>query len=117
MVVADGAEVVIAQPKGYDLLETFSKGAKIEYSQTEAMKGADFVYVKNWSLYQDYGAMPEVKESWLLTPEKMKLTNNAGVMHCLPVRRNVELPDEIIDGPNSLIQRQAVTGLWQHKLF
>ena len=105
--VASGAEVVIAQPEGYELDTNFSKGTKIEYDQDTALRGADYVYVKNWSSFKDYGAMPEVKGSWLLTKEKLKLTNNAKVMHCLPVRRNVELSDEIIDGPNSLIQKEA----------
>jgi N-succinyl-L-ornithine transcarbamylase len=105
--VASGAEVVIAQPEGYELSEDFSRGAKVVYDQNEALKGADFIYVKNWSSYKDYGAMLEVKGDWLLTEEKLQATNNAKVMHCLPVRRNVELIDAIIDGPNSLIQKQA----------
>ncbi len=105
--IASGAEVVITQPKGYELEERFSKGATIEYNQDEALKGADYVYVKNWSSFTDYGAMPEVKGDWLLTNGKLALTNNAKVMHCLPVRRNVELSNEIIDGPNSIIQQQA----------
>jgi N-succinyl-L-ornithine transcarbamylase len=105
--VALGAEVVIAQPQGYELSEEFSKGATIVYDQDEALKDADYVYVKNWSSYKDYGAMPEVKGDWLLTEEKMALTNNGKIMHCLPVRRNVELIDALIDGPNSLIQQQA----------
>jgi N-succinyl-L-ornithine transcarbamylase len=105
--VASGAEVVIAQPEGYELDSNFSKGASITNSQDEALKGADYVYVKNWSSYNDYGAMPDVKNNWLLNNKKLSLTNDAKVMHCLPVRRNVELSDEIIDGPNSLIQQQA----------
>lgn len=105
--VASGAEVVIAQPRGYELSEEFSRGAKIVYDQDEALQGADFVYVKNWSSYHDYGAMPEVTGDWLLTNEKMKQTSEAKVMHCLPVRRNVELTDEILDGPYGIIQQQA----------
>lgn len=105
--IASGAEVVVTQPEGYELEESFTKGAKVVYNQNEALKGADYVYVKNWSAYKEYGAMPEVKGDWLFTPEKLALTNNAKVMHCLPVRRNVELPDAIIDGPNSIIQLQA----------
>jgi N-succinyl-L-ornithine transcarbamylase len=105
--VASGAELVIAQPEGYELDTNFSKGAKIEYDQEVALRGADYVYVKNWSSFKDYGAMPEVKGLWQLTDEKLKLTNDAKVMHCLPVRRNVELSDWIIDGPNSLIQQEA----------
>ncbi|HLP52884.1 MAG TPA: N-acetylornithine carbamoyltransferase [Chitinophagales bacterium] len=105
--IASGAEVVIAQPEGYELDENFTKGAHIEYNQDAALKGADYVYVKNWSSFKDYGAMHAVKEDWLLTPEKMLLTNGAKIMHCLPVRRNVELIDALIDGPDSLIQQQA----------
>jgi len=105
--IASGAEVVIAQPAGYELAERFTKGATVTTNQDEALQGADYVYVKNWSSFADYGAMPAVSEQWLLTQDKYALTNNAGIMHCLPVRRNVELPDEMIDGPNSLIQRQA----------
>ena len=105
--VAWGADVIIAQPQGYELAEQFTQGASIEYDQKKALEGADYVYVKNWSSFKDYGAMPEVKEDWLLTPEKLALTADAKVMHCLPVRRNVELPDAIIDGPASIIQQQA----------
>jgi N-succinyl-L-ornithine transcarbamylase len=105
--IASGAEVVIAQPAGYELAERFTKGATVTTNQDEALQGADYVYVKNWSSFADYGAMPPVSGQWLLTQDKYALTNNAGIMHCLPVRRNVELPDEMIDGPNSLIQRQA----------
>ena len=105
--IAFGAAVTIVQPKGYELAEEFTKGAQIDYNQNEALKDADYVYVKNWSSYHNYGAMPAVKDDWLLTADKLALTNNAKVMHCLPVRRNVELPDEIIDGPNSIIQQQV----------
>ncbi|MBS1594058.1 MAG: acetylornithine carbamoyltransferase [Bacteroidetes bacterium] len=105
--VASGAEVVIAQPRGYELAPEFSRGAEVSYDQDAALAGADYVYVKNWSSYEDYGAMPSVEGDWLLTPQKMQATNNAKIMHCLPVRRNVELIDELIDGPDSLIQVQA----------
>lgn len=105
--IASGAEVIITHPEGYELEESFSRGAAIEYNQDAALKDADYVYVKNWSSFTDYGAMPEVKGDWLFTSEKLALTNNAKVMHCLPVRRNVELLDAIIDGPNSIIQQQA----------
>lgn len=105
--LASGAEVVITHPEGYELDKQFSKGAIIEYNQDKALAGADYVYVKNWSSFTNYGAMPKVEYNWLLTQEKMQLTNGAKVMHCLPVRRNVELSDEVIDGPNSIIQQQA----------
>ena len=77
------------------------------FIKDKALAGADYVYVKNWSSFEDYGAMPDVEGDWLLTHEKMALTNNGQIMHCLPVRRNVELTDELLDGPNSLVQRQA----------
>ena len=105
--IASGAEVVITHPEGYELHTPFTNGARIEYNQNEALKGADYVYVKNWSAFTNYGQLPPVTGNWLLTPEKMALTNKAGIMHCLPVRRNVELIDELIDGPESLIMQQA----------
>ena len=106
------AEFIITHPKGYELSEEFTKGATIEYNQDEALKNADFVYVKNWSSFNEYGSMPTVNESWMLTNNKLKLTNSAKVMHCLPVRRNVELSDEILDGPNSLVTKQAGNRVW-----
>lgn len=105
--IASGAEVVITHPEGYDLNTDFTNGAVIEYHQQNALKDADYVYVKNWSAYENYGTMPPVSENWLLDKNKLAITNQAKIMHCLPVRRNVELPDEIIDGPNSIIQLQA----------
>jgi len=68
--------------------------------------------VKNWSTYTDYGKVYENDPNWMLTEEKMKLTNQAKVMHCLPVRRNVELSDEILDGPHSLVTREAGNRVW-----
>ena len=100
-------EFVIANPEGYDLCEDFTKGATICHNQDEALKDADFVYVKNWSAYENYGAMPKVDANWLLDSEKKKLTNDAHIMHCLPVRRNLELKDELIDGNKSLVLKQA----------
>lgn len=106
------AEFVITHPKGYELAEKFTKGATITYNQDEALENADFVYVKNWSSYNDYGKVLSNDSSWMLTGEKMKITNNARVMHCLPVRRNVELSDEILDGPNSLVTIEASNRVW-----
>ncbi len=105
--LAYGAELIVAQPEGYELNTAFTAGATTTNSQDAALKDADFVYVKNWSSYEDYGAMPVVKDDWLLNAEKMKLTKNAKIMHCLPVRRNVELTDELLDSPISLVQQQA----------
>lgn len=97
----------IAHPKGYELAPEFTSGISIEYNQEKALQDADFVYVKNWSAYEPYGQTPVVKEDWLLSEQKMQCTNKAYIMHCLPVRRNVELPDELLDGPRSLIPLQA----------
>ncbi len=106
------ANFTIAQPKGYELNERYTKGATITNNQDEALQNADFVYVKNWSSYADYGQMPPVEGNWMLTKEKLAITNNAKIMHCLPVRRNVELSDELIDNKNSLIQQQAGNRLY-----
>lgn len=100
-------DLTITHPEGYELSEEFTKGATIEYDQQKALSEADFVYVKNWSSFTDYGKVLDVKEDWLLNEEKMKDTNSAKIMHCLPVRRNLELSDELIDGENSLILAQA----------
>jgi len=106
------ADFIIAHPQDYELSETFTKGATITHDQDEALQDADFVYVKNWSTFTDYGKMYENDPEWMLTNEKLKLTNNAKVMHCLPVRRNVELSDEVLDGPNSLVTKQAGNRVW-----
>jgi len=100
-------ELTITHPEGYELCEDFTRGATIEYDQEKALKDADFVYVKNWSSYTNYGEVLPVAGDWLLTPEKMRISNRAQLMHCLPVRRNVELPDELLDGPESLVLKQA----------
>ena len=107
MLGSGDVELVITQPEGFELSEVFTKGAQIIYSQEEALKSADFVYVKNWSSYNDYGKLKEDGASWLLNDKKMALTNNGKIMHCLPVRRNVEVPDSLLDRPNSLILEQA----------
>lgn len=106
------ADFVITHPEDYELSEEFTKGATITLDQDEALKDADFVYVKNWSTYNDYGRVYNNDPEWMLTNEKLKLTNNAKVMHCLPVRRNVELSDEILDGSNSLVTQQAANRIW-----
>ncbi len=106
------ADFVITHPEDYELDEQFTKGATITYNQEEALKNADFVYVKNWSAYKDYGKILCTDPAWMLTREKLSLTNNAKVMHCLPVRRNVELSDEILDSPNSIVTQQAGNRVW-----
>ena len=106
------ADFVITHPKGYELATEFTQGASIEYDQEKALKDADFVYVKNWSAYSPYGTMPPFGGDWMLTNEKIGQTCNAKVMHCLPVRRNIELSDEILDGPNSIITQEASNRVW-----
>jgi len=106
------ADFVITHPEDYELSKEFTNGATITTDQDEALKGADFVYVKNWSTYTDYGKIYCNDPGWMLTNDKLKITNNAKVMHCLPVRRNVELSDEILDGPNSLVTQQAANRVW-----
>ncbi len=106
------ADFVITHPEDYELSEEFTRGATITTDQDEALKDADFVYVKNWSTYSDYGKIYCNDPAWMLTNEKLELTNDAKVMHCLPVRRNVELSDEILDGPNSLVTQQAANRVW-----
>jgi N-succinyl-L-ornithine transcarbamylase len=107
-----GADFVITHPEDYDLSKQFTKGATIVHDQDEALDGADFVYVKNWSTFDDYGKMYVNDPRWMLTQEKIKKTNNAKVMHCLPVRRNVELSDEILDSSNSIVTQQAGNRVW-----
>ncbi|SIT95663.1 N-succinyl-L-ornithine transcarbamylase [Epilithonimonas bovis DSM 19482] len=100
-------DFVITNPEGYDLDKKFTKDTPVINNQEEALKDADFIYVKNWSSFDDYAAMPEVEENWMLTNKKLEQTNSAKVMHCLPVRRNLELSDEVMDGENSIIYQQA----------
>jgi N-succinyl-L-ornithine transcarbamylase len=105
-------DFVITHPEGYDLAPEFVGNATVSNNQDEALAGADFVYVKNWSSYSDYGKILTDADGWMMTNEKLKLTNNAGVMHCLPVRRGLELSHEILDGPNSLVLNQANNRVW-----
>ncbi|MFB0495478.1 N-succinyl-L-ornithine transcarbamylase [Mucilaginibacter sp. OAE612] len=105
-------DFTIVQPKGYELCTDFTQGANISYDQDEALAGADFIYVKNWSAYEPYGNILGKHEEWMLTNKKLEQTNNAKVMHCLPVRRNLELSDEILDGPNSIVVHEAGNRVW-----
>jgi len=105
-------EFVITHPEGYNLAKEFTGDARIEYNQDKALEGADYVYVKNWSSYEDYGKVHSMDSHWMMTNEKLKLTDNAKVMHCLPVRRGIELSDEILDGPNSLVIQEAGNRVW-----
>jgi len=106
------ADFIITHPEGYELDEKFTTGATIITNQDEALKDADYIYVKNWSSYTDYGKLISSDTNWMLTNKKLKQANDAKLMHCLPVRRNVELSDEILDGANSLVTRQAGNRVW-----
>ena len=102
-------DFVITHPEGYELDPKFSGNARIEYDQDKALAGADFVYAKNWSAYADpnYGKIVSKDMSWTVTTEKMALTNNAFFMHCLPVRRNMIVSDDVIESPQSIVIPEA----------
>ena len=102
-------EFVIANPEGYDLAPEFVGNAKVTHNQDEALEGADFVYAKNWAAYEgeNYGKVISKDMGWTVTKEKMALTNNAFFMHCLPVRRNMIVSDEVIESPRSLVIPEA----------
>lgn len=100
-------DLVIAHPKGYELNPEITKGATITDNQDEAFKNADFIYAKNWSSYNDYGKIISNDTNWTITKEKMALTNNAKFMHCLPVRRNMIVSDEVLDSEDSIVIPQA----------
>ncbi len=106
------AVFVITHPAGYELSTDYTNGATITHNQDDALKDADFIYVKNWSSYADYGKIYNTDQAWMLTLEKLQLTNNAKVMHCLPVRRNVELSDEVLDSSNSIVTQEAGNRVW-----
>lgn len=105
-------DFVITHPKGYELDPKFSGSAQIEYNQDKALEGADFVYVKNWSNYNDYGKITCTDPSWMVDNAKLRGTNDAKIMHCLPVRRNVVIADEVLDGPNSIVIQEAGNRVW-----
>jgi N-succinyl-L-ornithine transcarbamylase len=106
------ADFVITHPEDYELDDKFTKGARIVHDQDTALKDADYVYVKNWSTYGDYGKIYCNDPRWMLTNKKLSLTNNAKLMHCLPVRRNVELSDEVLDSTSSIVTQQASNRVW-----
>ena len=105
-------DFVITHPEGYVLDERFLGNARIEYNQGKALEGADYVYVKNWSSVNEYGKIINSDPAWMITTAKIAKTNNGKVMHCLPVRRNVVIADEVLDGPNSIVIQQAGNRVW-----
>jgi N-succinyl-L-ornithine transcarbamylase len=106
MKVSD-VELVVTNPEGFDLALEFIEGVKVVHDQDEALQGADFVYAKNWSSYASYGEIGAGLDDWTITNTKMALTSHAKFMHCLPVRRNVVVVDEVIDSDDSLVLAQA----------
>lgn len=106
------ADLVITHPEGYELDPRFTGNTVIETNQDKALEGADFVYVKNWSSVSSYGQILTSDPSWMITNKKIAQTNNARVMHCLPVRRNLVIADEVLDGENSIVVQQAGNRVW-----
>lgn len=104
-----GYEFVITHPQGYELDPEFTGNARIEYDQHKAFEGADFIYAKNWSAYtgDNYGKVLSKDLSWTVDSSKMALTNDACFMHCLPVRRNMIVTDEVIESPQSIVIQEA----------
>jgi len=108
----DWVDFTVVQPKGLELDPKFTEGATIMYDQDEALKDADFVYAKNWSSYENYGEANEGDKDWQVTMEKMNLTNDGKFMHCLPVRRNVVVSDEVLDSEVSIVIDEATNRIY-----
>lgn len=104
MMQLQDADFVITHPEGYELNHEIIKDVQVEYDQKKACENADFIYVKNWSSYSDYGTVLNQDSEWMMTTEKL---GNAKFMHCLPVRRNVVVEDAVLDGGQALVIEQA----------
>lgn len=107
MMQKQDADFVITHPEGYELNPEVVKDSVVEYNQEKAFENADFIYTKNWSSFNEYGKVLSQDKSWMMTADKMAKTNNAKFMHCLPVRRNVVVADEVLDSNNSIVIEQA----------
>ncbi|MBO0929526.1 acetylornithine carbamoyltransferase [Fibrella aquatilis] len=105
-------EFVVTHPEGYELAPQFVGNARVYHNQDEAFAGADFIYGKNWSSYTHYGQVLTQDPAWAVTMDKMRLTNEGKMMHCLPVRRNLKIADEVLDSPQSLVIEQAANREW-----
>ncbi len=105
-------DFVIANPEGYDLAPHIRQQARVVHKQAEAFAGADFIYAKNWSSYEQYGQVLSQDRSWAITEDKMALTDNGVFMHCLPVRRGLKVSDGVIDSPQSAVIQQAGNRVW-----
>ncbi|MDE7442248.1 MAG: acetylornithine carbamoyltransferase [Muribaculaceae bacterium] len=102
-------DFVITHPRGYELDPKFVGKAVVEYDQRRAFEGADFIYAKNWSAYADpnYGKVLSTDRDWTVDSAKMALTDNAFFMHCLPVRRNMIVTDDVIESERSIVIPEA----------
>ncbi len=105
-------EIVVTHPPGYELAPEFMGDLKVEYNQDKAFEDADFIYAKNWASYTHYGQILSKDMNWTVDARKMALTRNAKFMHCLPVRRNMIVTDEVIDSPASVVIREAANREW-----
>ena len=110
-------DIKIANPKGYNLDKNITGGIEIINDQEEAFKGADFVYAKNWSSYDSYGKILKTKKSWTIDDKKMDLTNNGLFMHCLPVRRNIVVNDEVLDSNKSIVVEQSKNRIYSSQII
>lgn len=105
-------DLVVTHPEGYELAPEFMGDLKAEYDQNKAFEGADFIYAKNWASYSHYGQILSKDMNWTVNNAKMALTDNARFMHCLPVRRNMIVADEVLDGPASVVIQEAANREW-----
>ncbi|WP_185859646.1 N-acetylornithine carbamoyltransferase [Blattabacterium cuenoti] len=110
-------DFIITFPEKYDLCNKFSNGIYTTHNQNEAFLNADFIYAKNWSSYINYGKILCSSSSWMITEKKMKLTNQAKLMHCLPVRRNMVVEDAVLDSPNSIVLQQAENRIYAAQII
>lgn len=109
---AGAVDFVITHPEGYELAPEFVGNARVVYNQDEAFEGADFIYGKNWSSYTHYGQVLTKDPSWAVTMDDIRRSDNGKFMHCLPVRRNLKVSDEVLDSPHSLVIEQAANREW-----
>ena len=110
-------DIKISNPKGYNLNKNITKGIEIINDQEEAFKDADIIYAKNWSSYDEYGKIIKTEKSWTIDKNKMNLTNNAIFMHCLPVRRNVVVKDEVLDSNRSVVIEQSKNRIYSTQII
>jgi len=110
--LAADMDLTITNPEGYDLAPKFLGDAPVIHDQYEALKDADFIYVKNWSSYEQYGQILSTDANWTISNDHLAVTNNAKVMHCLPVRRGLVIKDEVLDSPNAIHLEQSENRVW-----